>query len=58
MTELIKVIVSIKDPFTLLAFFAVVLLLAFRTKTCVSTKSLFATSSRHEDRVETASTSS
>ena len=33
MTELIKVIVSIKDPFTLLAFFAVVLLLAFRTKT-------------------------
>ena len=32
-TELIKVIVSIKDPFTLLAFFAVVLLLAFRTKT-------------------------
>ncbi len=33
MTELIKVIVSIKDPFTLLAFFAVVLLLAFKTKT-------------------------
>ena len=33
MTDLIKVIVSIKDPFTLLAFFAVVLLLAFRTKT-------------------------
>jgi hypothetical protein len=32
MTELIKVIVSIKDPFTLLAFFAVILLLAFRTK--------------------------
>jgi hypothetical protein len=32
MTELIKVIVSIKDPFTLLAFFAVVLLIAFRTK--------------------------
>jgi tetratricopeptide (TPR) repeat protein len=31
MTELIKVIVSIKDPFTLLAFFAVVLLIAFRT---------------------------
>ena len=33
MDELIKLIVSIKDPFTLLAFFAVVLLLAFRTKT-------------------------
>ena len=34
MSELIKVIVSIKDPFTLLAFFAIaVLLLAFRTKT-------------------------
>ena len=33
MTELIKVIVSIKDPFTLLAFFAVVLLIAFRTST-------------------------
>ena len=32
MTELIKVIVSIKDPFTLLAFFAIVLLIAFRTK--------------------------
>lgn len=32
MTELIRVIVSIKDPFTLLAFFAVVLLIAFRTK--------------------------
>ena len=32
MTELIKVIVTIKDPFTLLAFFAVVLLIAFRTK--------------------------
>jgi tetratricopeptide (TPR) repeat protein len=32
MAELIKVIVSIKDPFTLLAFFAVVLLIAFRTK--------------------------
>ena len=32
MSELIKVIVSIKDPFTLLAFFAVILLLAFRTK--------------------------
>ena len=31
--ELIKVIVSIEDPFTLLAFFAVVLLLAFKTKT-------------------------
>jgi tetratricopeptide (TPR) repeat protein len=33
MSEFIKVIVSIKDPFTLLAVFAVVLLLAFRTKT-------------------------
>jgi len=32
MTELIKVIVSVKDPFTLLAFFAIVLLIAFRTK--------------------------
>ena len=32
MTELIRIIVSIKDPFTLLAFFAVVLLIAFRTK--------------------------
>ena len=32
MTDLIKVIVSIRDPFTLLAFFAVVLLIAFRTK--------------------------
>jgi hypothetical protein len=33
MSELIKVIVSVKDPFMLLAFFAVVLLIAFRTKT-------------------------
>jgi len=33
MTELIKVIISIKDPFTLLAFFAVVTLIAFRTRT-------------------------
>lgn len=33
MSELIKVIVSIRDPFMLLAFFAVVLLIAFRTKT-------------------------
>jgi tetratricopeptide (TPR) repeat protein len=33
MSELIGTIVSIKDPFTLLAFFAVVLLIAFRTKT-------------------------
>jgi hypothetical protein len=32
MTELIKAIVSIKDPFTLFAFFAVVLLVALRTK--------------------------
>ena len=32
MSELIKVMVSIKDPFMLLAFFAVVLLIAFRTK--------------------------
>jgi len=33
MSELIRTIVSIKDPFTMLAFFAVVLLMAFRTKT-------------------------
>lgn len=33
MSELIKIIVSIKDPFMLLAFFAVILLIAFRTKT-------------------------
>jgi len=33
MSELIKAAVSIKDPFTLLAFLAVILLIAFRTKT-------------------------
>jgi hypothetical protein len=33
MSDLIKAIVSIKDPFTLFAFVAVVLLIAFRTKT-------------------------
>jgi len=33
MSELIKATVSIKDPFTLLAFLAVILLVAFRTKT-------------------------
>jgi hypothetical protein len=33
MSELIKATVSIKDPFTLLAFLAVILLIAFRTKT-------------------------
>jgi tetratricopeptide (TPR) repeat protein len=32
MSDLIKAAVSIKDPFTLLAFFAVILLIAFRTK--------------------------
>ena len=33
MSELIKAVISIKDPFTLFAFLAVVLLIAFRTKT-------------------------
>jgi hypothetical protein len=33
MADLIKVIVSVRDPLTLLAFLAVVLLIAFRTKT-------------------------
>ena len=33
MSELIKAAVSIKDPFTLLAFLAVILLIAFKTKT-------------------------
>ena len=32
MADLIKVIVGVKDPITLLAFFAIVLLIAFRTK--------------------------
>jgi len=33
MSELIKTVIGIKDPFTLFAFLAVVLLVAFRTKT-------------------------
>ena len=33
MSELIRTVVSIKDPFTLFAFLAVILLVAFRTKT-------------------------
>jgi hypothetical protein len=33
MSQLIKAAVSIKDPFTLFAFLAVILLIAFRTKT-------------------------
>jgi hypothetical protein len=32
MSELIQAVVTIKDPFTLFAFLAVVLLIAFRTK--------------------------
>jgi len=32
MSELIKAAINIKDPFTLLAFFAVIVLIAFRTK--------------------------
>ncbi len=33
MSELIQAVVTIKDPFTLFAFLAVILLIAFRTKT-------------------------
>ncbi len=36
MDGLIKAIISVRDPFTLFAFLALVLLVAFRTKTVPS----------------------